>query len=113
MPKRRHEGESDEQSTAGDLLEYMKGPSPDAAVVRRMGFGAIADMMPLSAEQRELLGGLVELSRRPDERKEEVDMLAGRMIFGACCPDQALRTRVDELCSNMGEVPEEFAKTGK
>ena len=102
-----------EQSTADDLLAYMRGPSPDAAVVRRMGFGAIADMMPLSAEQQALLGGLVELSRRPEERKEEVDRLAGRMIFGACCPDEAMRTKVDEICANMGEVPEDFASTGK
>ena len=83
-------------TTVNDLLEYVRKGDPDADVVRAMGYGAIADMMPsFDSSDRQLLTDLIVLSKRPDEHKDMADTTAGKKIFKRCCTDPGLQGEVD------------------
>lgn len=86
-----------------NLLNYIKAGDPDPDVVRSMGFGTIADMIPsFGKSEMHLLVDLIMLSQRPESHKDVADTTAGRMIFKACCQDTNLRSQVDQYYDAKG-----------
>jgi hypothetical protein len=81
-----------------DLLAYVKIGKRDPHVVREMGFPGVAEIIgSFGEEDSALLIDLIVLAQRPPEMREPADKAAGRKIFRRCCPDEALRSEVDEF----------------
>lgn len=92
-----------------DLKEYIRSCTfPDAAHIRNLGYGSVADLVVAGGMDNKMLLDLIEMA--DGNSQEYPDRAAGLAIFKHCCGDKNMHTKAEALVNNTAEAAKAEAK---